>query len=238
MSYEQLPDKSLPPATYGPPQPRLRKPPFWATSILITLVVASWIPLVLIARARVTPSTAPRVSLVQDMATQPKYKEQQTSELFADGRADRPRVVGTVARGQLQADDFYYRGFSKAGNAAAKFFDGFPQQVKVTEEFVRHGQQRFNIYCSPCHGLDGHGLGAVHVRAQELQESKWVPPSDLTSDTVRARPNGHIFNTISVGIRNMPGYGSQVPVEDRWAIVAYVRAVQLSQPKAAPATQK
>jgi mono/diheme cytochrome c family protein len=230
MAYEQLPDKSLPPVTYAPRSPRLRRPPFWMTSIIVIFVVASWVPLVLIARARVTPSTEPRVSFVQDMGSQPKYREQQASDVFADGRADRLPVPGTVARGHLMEDDNLYRGFTRAGQGQpAKFVDGFPQQVKVTQAFVERGRERFNIYCAPCHGQDGVGAGPVHVRATELQESKWVPPANLHTDVVRGRANGHLYNTITVGIRNMPGYGQQINVSDRWAIVAYVRALQVSQ---------
>jgi mono/diheme cytochrome c family protein len=175
------------------------------------------------------------VAFVQDMGTQPKYREQQTSEIFADGRADRMPVAGTVARGHLMEDDAFYRGFTKAGGnqQPAKFVDGFPSEVKVDLAFVQRGQERFNIYCAPCHGLDGSGKGPVHIRAGvELQEAKWVPPADLHTDAVRGRANGHLFNTISVGIRNMPGYAQQIPVSDRWAIVAYVRALQVSQQNA------
>lgn len=231
--YEQLPDKSLPRVTHAPREPRLRRPPFWATSAIVVMVIASWVPLVLIARARVTPSSQPRVQLVQDMGSQPKYREQQASEVFADGRADRPKIPGTVARGGLQEDDFFYRGFRRGGDdgrsGPVTFFEGYPEQVKVSPQLLSRGQERFNIYCAPCHGLDGAGNGPVHLRASELQESRWVPPTSMHSDTVRGRPNGHLFNTISVGIRNMPGYGSQISVDDRWAIVAYVRALQLSQ---------
>jgi mono/diheme cytochrome c family protein len=234
MSYEQLPDKSLPPVTHAPRPPRLRRPPFWMTSTIVTLVVASWVPLVMIARARVTPSTEPRVSFVQDMGSQPKYREQQASEVFADGRADRLPVPGTVARGNLMEDDNLHRGFTRAQGQPAQFVAGFPEQIRVTEEFVKRGQERFNIYCAPCHGLDGVGSGPVHVRAGvELQEAKWVPPANLHTDTVRNRPNGHLYNTIAVGIRNMPGYAQQINVSDRWAIVAYVRALQVSQNAAA-----
>ena len=229
MSYEQLPDKSLPPVTYAPRMPRLRRPPFWMTSAIVIAIVASWVPLVLFARARVDPSTEPRVSFVQDMGTQPKYREQQSSDVFADGRADRLPVPGTVARGHLMEDDSFYRGFTKAANQPAKFVDGYPSEVQVTTALVERGHERFNIYCAPCHGQDGYGNGPVNVRATELLESKWVPPANLHSDTVRGRVNGHLFNTISVGIRNMPGYASQIPVADRWAIVSYVRALQLSQ---------
>jgi mono/diheme cytochrome c family protein len=94
---------------------------------------------------------------------------------------------------------------------------------------VERGQQRFNIYCAVCHGTDGYGNGPVNNRAVQRQEQKWVPAANLHSDVVRSRPDGHIFNTITNGIRNMAGYGSQIPVQDRWAIVAYLRALQLSQ---------
>jgi mono/diheme cytochrome c family protein len=115
-----------------------------------------------------------------------------------------------------------------------QFFDSLPSQVKLSPELLKRGQERFNIYCAVCHGLDGYGNGAVNARAVEKQEPKWVPAANLHSDTVRSRPDGHLFNTVTNGIRNMAGYGSQISTEDRWAIVAYLRALQLSQH--APAT--
>jgi mono/diheme cytochrome c family protein len=187
----------------------------------------------LFARGRVTRTDQPRVSLVQDMGAQPRYREQQTSNLFADGRADRPHVVGTVARGALQEDDHYYRGYSRGPAGAdgkpapVKYFDGFPAQVKLTEDLMRRGEERFNIYCSVCHGLDGAGRGPVRVRSEEIGQVLNV--KSVHDADVRARPEGHIFNTITNGIRTMGPYSSQIPVEDRWAIVAYVRALQASQ---------
>jgi mono/diheme cytochrome c family protein len=89
-------------------------------------------------------------------------------------------------------------------------------------------QRRPCIFCAPCHGLGGAGNGAVSQRADRLAEGTWTPPTDLAGQLVRERPDGEIFNTIKHGIRNMPGYGPQIPVEDSWAIVAYVRALQLS----------
>ncbi|HEY8668728.1 MAG TPA: cytochrome c, partial [Tepidisphaeraceae bacterium] len=172
-----------------------------------------------------------------DMDKQPGYRAQVFSPIFADSRADRPVIEGSVARGQLQEDDHYYRGFSRklneeAGTWDAHFFDGLPPQIKLTEHLLKRGQQRFNIYCATCHGLDGYGHGPVNERALELQvksEAQWTPAADLHGETVRGRPDGHLYNTINNGIRNMPGYGAQIPVEDRWAIVAYLRALQLSQ---------
>jgi mono/diheme cytochrome c family protein len=229
---DQLPP-GLPPVTYAPGAPRLRRPPFIFIAIGLIFLVGSWVPLVLFARARVSRSELPRVQPVQDMGSQPKYREQQTSELFVDGRADRPTVVGTVAYGHLDEDDHYYRGYTmqlaggQGGKAQAKFFDDFPQQVKVDQALLNRGRERFNIYCSACHGEDGSGRGPVAVRAEEIQMP--INAANFHTDVVRGRPNGHIFNTITNGIRTMPGYSAQIAVEDRWAIVAYVRALQLSQ---------
>jgi mono/diheme cytochrome c family protein len=227
---EQLPP-GVPPVTYAVREPSLRRPPFWFIAGGLIMVVGSWIPLVLFARGRVTRTDEPRIALVQDMGAQPKYREQQTSSLFADGRADRPRVFGTVARGGLQEDDHYFRGYSRTsgadGKAQVKFFEGFPAQVKLTPAFLERGHQRFDIYCSVCHGLDGSGQGAVRIRSEEIGQVLNV--KSVHDADVRARPEGHIFNTITNGIRTMGPYSSQIPVEDRWAIVAYVRALQASQ---------
>ena len=248
--------------TEAPRPPRTGRPPFWMVSAGLVAVSASLLGLALIALARSSRSASPPIQIFQDMSAQPRYGAQDASDLFADGRAMRPRIDGTVARGQLQEDDFYYRGFKVEGsgfrvqgsgessalnpeprtqNPAATtrstqptsrpttFFDGYPPQVTMSDELLRRGQERFNIYCAVCHGQDGAGNGPVHVRATELMEPKWLPPTSLHSDIVLGRSNGHLYNTINVGIRNMPGYGAQIPVADRWAIVAYVRALQLSQ---------
>jgi len=156
----------VPPVTYAPREPRLRRPPFLAIAIAIVAVVGSWVPLVLFARGRVSKSELPRVQLPQDMGTQPKYREQQTNELFVDGRADRPRVVGTVARGKLNEDDHLYRGYTmtqtggQGGKPQVKFFDDFPEQVKVDQHLMDRGRERYTIYCSACHGDDGYGAGS------------------------------------------------------------------------------
>ena len=228
----------VPAYTDAPRPPRLGRPPFWMVALGLIVLVGSWLPLVLAARARSSVSPLPRVSIIQDMAIQPKYREQQTSEVFADGRADRPDVLGTVARGKLHDDDNYELGYTmgvddKTGKPAARFLEAFPQQVRVDDALLHRGQERFNIYCSACHGLDGQGHGPVNERAAELMQedppkAKWTPAANLTSDQVKARPTGHIYNTINVGIRSMPAYGAQVPPADRWAIVAYVRALQLT----------
>src|SRR5689334_8751039 len=134
---EPLPP-GVPEVTYAPREPRLRRPPFVFIAIGIVAMVASWLPLVLFARGRVQRSQSPRISLVQDMGTQPKFREQQTNDLFADGRSDRPHIAGTVARGaaalEEAEDDHYSRGYTLTGTSAAdgkpqvKFLDGFPSR--------------------------------------------------------------------------------------------------------------
>lgn len=212
----------------------LKAMPHWLKVMLLLLVIASWLPLVLIARFRAVPAGEPRVQLFHDMARQPRYKAQAASEVFADGRSMRPPVIGTVARGKLEDDDHYYRGYSRRWNEPTKqwevaYFPSLPSQVKVTDELMRRGQERYNIHCAVCHGWDGGGNGPVNQRAVELGESRWVPAKSLHDPAVRAREDGHLYNTIASGIRNMPGYAGQIDVADRWAIVAYIRALQLGQ---------
>ena len=196
--------------------------PRWVLIVLAALVTASLLPLACIARARVTHSSQPRVHPVRHMSQQPSYRPQETNLVFADGRADRPPVEGTVARGQLEADDHFDRGLTNGAWATAL-------PMPVTEQLLHRGRQRFEIYCAPCHGLAGYGDGPVARRADNLMEGTWVPPSSLHDATLLARADGHLYNTIKNGIRNMPPYGPQIPVDDRWAIVAYVRALQRSQ---------
>ncbi|MFQ5807387.1 MAG: quinol:electron acceptor oxidoreductase subunit ActD [Phycisphaerae bacterium] len=196
---------------------------------------AALVPLAVIAMARGSKSEQPRIHIVHDMDNQEKYQPQQALPLFADGRAMRlPAGASplnplgtTVARGELRDDDHFYRGYR--GDDVEDRFETFPThrpEVDLSEAFIRRGQQRFNIYCAPCHGRDGSGQGMVNNRAAEL--GPWVPASNLHDDQVRARSVGHLFNTISNGIRTMPAYGEQIPEADRWAIVAYIRALQRS----------
>jgi mono/diheme cytochrome c family protein len=181
------------------------------------------VPLALVARARTTTSTRPRINLVPDMDNQPKFRAQQANPMFADGRAMRPPVAGTVARGELREDAATYAGKTAAG----EWVSAIP--VAVTARLMKRGQERYDVFCTPCHGFAGNGDGIVAKRADRLQEGTWTPPSSLHTDLVRSRPDGQLFNTITNGVRTMPAYGSQIPVADRWAIVAYVRALQRSQ---------
>jgi mono/diheme cytochrome c family protein len=216
------------------PKPRKRRNPLprWAVAIAALLVVASWIPLALIARGRVSTSPQPRYQLMHDMARQPRFNTQAGGDVFADGRTMRPKAPGTVAQGELGEDDHYYRGFMRVmdgptGTSEVKYFDGLPAQVKVSGRLLNRGRERFGIYCAACHGLDGYGNGPVSQRANDLGTP--IAAASFHTPLVRGRPDGHIFNTITNGIRNMPGYAAQIPAEDRWAIVTYVRALELSQ---------
>ena len=114
-----------------------------------------------------------------------------------------------------------------SGKLGESWVEAIP--IEIDRSLIERGRQRYDIYCSPCHGLAGFGDGMVARRADELLEGTWTPPTSFHSDLLRERPAGHLFNTITNGIRNMPAYGPQITIEDRWAIVAYVRALQRSQ---------
>ena len=193
--------------------------------ILLVVVALTLVPAGLIYKSMHSRKAAPRIQVVYDMDQQYKAKSQTTNEFFADGVSMRQPPAGAVARGRLYADDAFALGFRNTGGDTV-FVDEFP--VQVTMDLVKRGRERFDIFCATCHGLSGNGNGPVHVRAASLGEGTWTPPTDLTSQTVVERPVGHIYNSIANGIRNMPAYGPQIDPEDRWAIVAYVRALQLS----------
>ncbi|MEW6337971.1 MAG: c-type cytochrome [Acidobacteriota bacterium] len=196
--------------------------PRWLIWLAVTVTAFALVPLAMVARARTTTSPHPRLHVVPDMDQQPRFKAQAANPLFADGRAMRPPVAGTVARGELDADSTLV-----TGRAGVEWTVEFP--FAVTETVIRRGQQRYDVYCAPCHGLGGYGDGIVGARAERLQEGTWTPASSFHTDLVRGRPVGHLYNTVAHGIRNMPAYGAQIGVNDRWAVVAYVRALQRSQ---------
>ncbi len=204
------------------PLPPLKPLPGWVWPALAVAAACSFLPIALIARERATRVDRTRIQIIPDMDKQPKFRAQTANPMFADGRAARPPVAGTVARGEARLDDHFYRGV-----AGGTWAETFPRTLSA--ELLRRGQERYGIYCAPCHGLSGHGDGIVHARAERLQEGTWTPPSSLHDAVVVGRPVGHLFNTVTNGIRNMPAYGPQIPEADRWAIVAYVRALQRSQ---------
>lgn len=160
-------------------------------------------------------SEDPPVRLIGDMDEQLKVKPEEHSNFFQDGRGMRPLIEGTVAQGELRDDDGYYRG--RAGDT---FLARVP--IAVDESVLRRGQERFNIYCAPCHDKAGSGRGMAVRRG-------FPPPVDLSSDRVRSMPDGQVFDTITNGVRNMPSYRKQIPIEDRWAIVTWVRVLGHSQ---------
>lgn len=151
----------------------------------------------------------------QKMADQPRYEPLQRSEFFDDQRAARPLIKGTVARGQLDADEHFYGG--KVGGAPAKTFP-----FSIDRPLLRRGRERFEIFCSPCHDRVGTGQGMIVRRG-------YRPPPSLHVERLRAAPPGHFFEVVSRGFGAMPDYAAQIPPRDRWAIAAYIRALQLSQ---------
>ena len=159
---------------------------------------------------------AATVACRQDMHDQPKYIPLRPSDFFSDGRSERPLVEGSVARGHLKDDVAFYTGKGPDG----KPIDTFP--FPVTKDVIERGQQRFNIYCTPCHGHLGNGDGMIPRRG-------FRHPPSYHQDRLRNVPNGYIFDVISTGFGAMPDYAAQIEPRDRWAIVAYVRALQLSQ---------
>jgi mono/diheme cytochrome c family protein len=190
---------------------------------LVILTVAAIIPFAYFAKNRASTTRETRIHAIGDMDWQIKFKAQQPNPLFSNDMAMRAPEPGTVAMDQLDDDDHFYRG--KVNGAWATTF---PDQIKIDEKTMTRGKRRFGIYCMPCHGLEGLGDGMVSQRALALSEGTWVPPSNLTQDYLRLMPVGQLFNTVTHGIRNMPGYGPQIPPEDRWAIILYVRALQRS----------
>ncbi len=221
---------------------KLPAPPFWLIGMVLILACLPLVPLAFTARARVSTSEKTRPHIFLDMDKQTKLKAQADSTVFADGRAMRPPVPGTIAWGKdasapdadlLAEDDHYFRGYrleknADTGEMDTVYYEGFPGRVTVDEVLMKRGQRQFNIYCAPCHGLGGQGDGTIYQRSLQIQAG-WVQPNNLTDEERMTRVEGHLFNTITNGIRNMAGYGNQVPVEDRWAIVAYLKALQLSQ---------
>jgi Cytochrome C oxidase, cbb3-type, subunit III len=147
--------------------------------------------------------------LRQDMANQPKNKALSPSSFFEDGRSERALVENTVARGSLADDAFF----------VPKDSNNFPLLVNLA--LLERGEERYKIFCSPCHGLQGDGNGMVAMRGMKR------PPS-YHQDRLRQAPNGYVYDVMTNGFGQMLGYSAQIPPRDRWAIIAYVRALQLS----------
>ena len=149
-----------------------------------------------------------------DMHIQPKYLPDKPTTFFSDGRSELPQIPGTVARGELRTDELMYQG--TINGTPANVFP-FP----ITKTDLARGQQRFNIYCSPCHGYDGQGHGMIVLRGFQQ------PPSYDSPHLLNA-PVGHFFQVMTNGFGNMYSYASRVSPADRWRIAAYIRVLQLS----------
>ena len=147
--------------------------------------------------------------LKQDMANQPKNRPLSPSPSFEDGRSERPLVENTVARGSLANDELF----------VPKDSNTFPLPVNL--ELLERGEERYKIFCTPCHGLQGDGNGMVAMRGMK-------PPPSYHQDRLRQAPNGYYYDNITNGFGQMLGYAAQIPPRDRWAIIAYIRALQLS----------
>lgn len=156
------------------------------------------------------------VACNQKMGEQPAYRPYQTSDFFADSTSARPVPADTVARGHLQDDALLFTGKDANGQDSTQF------PYPMTREILERGRDRFSIYCVPCHGPAGDGDGVVVQRG-------FNPPPSYHTDRLRQAPVGHFFDVVSNGFGAMPSYASQIPVADRWAIIAYIRALQLSQ---------
>ncbi len=156
----------------------------------------------------------------QDMHDQPKIISQRGSEMFADHRGARPQVLNTVARGQLEENDYFHTGVIQGANGYREEQNLMP--FPVTMDVLRRGQERFNIYCTPCHSRVGNGLG-------EIVERGYKPAANLHDQVRTAQPVSHYFYVMTHGYGAMPDYSAQLTPEDRWAVAAYIRALQLSQ---------
>lgn len=170
-------------------------------------------------------SEDPPVHVFGDMDWQPRYQWGEASPLFDDGRVMRPIVDNTVPIGHLDEDDGYYRGKLPNGEFVHRVTDLKMNDAPmvVDENLIRRGEERFNIYCAPCHDMAGGGRGMVVQRG-------FPPPIDLSSNRIsNEMRDGQIFDVITNGVRNMPAYNKQIPVSDRWAIVTWVRVLGRSQ---------
>ena len=175
---------------------------FWYVRLFLVPLASCLVPMFLLACR-------------QQMADQPRYDPLEASDFFSDGQSARPLVENTVARGSLRDDELLYNGTT--GGAPSKVFP-FP----ITMQVLQRGRERYDIFCSPCHARTGSGAGMIPSRG-------FTRPSSFHIDRLRIAPAGYFFQVITNGFAAMPSYSQQIPPEDRWAIVAYIRALQLSQ---------
>jgi mono/diheme cytochrome c family protein len=170
---------------------------------------------VLLSGCRGQTSRKPPLFILHGMEFQPRFNAFEGNAFYADGRNMRTPPAGTVAQGLLKDDDAFYHGGDSTQPVRTS-------PVPVTAALLERGQERFNIYCSPCHARTGLGNGMVVQRG-------FLPPPSLLEERIVQLPDGQIFQVITKGLRNMPSYAKQIPESDRWAIVSYIRALQISQ---------
>jgi hypothetical protein len=151
-----------------------------------------------------------------DMRNQPRYEPLEVSTFFSDQRASRPLPAGAVPQGLDLENEYLYSGFSEEG----ELVESYP--FEITRSVLERGRERYDIYCAPCHGLDGYGEGIIVQRG-------FAQPASLHSNRLRSSPAGHFYDVITNGYGQMYSYAFRVAPEDRWAITAYIRALQLSQ---------
>ena len=171
-----------------------------------------------VASCRGTRSSDPPIHPNLNMDFQQRFDPQEVNPFFEDNRSMRPLVPGTVARGTLRDDAAFYEGRNEGG--------GFLQRMPLpmTRELLERGQERYNIFCAVCHGAAGDGEGIVITGGYG-----YTPAPSYHIDRLRQESDGYLYDVITNGVRTMPPYGHQVPPADRWAIVAYIRALQRSQ---------
>jgi hypothetical protein len=198
-------------------------------ALLITLAVATFV-----TGCVGDESGEPPVVGIRNMYNQPRYDTQERQPFFSDQRSMRPEVEGTVSR-EMDASIVVATGRNASDDDW--IMEVHPQYIDQNgglRAFVSRGKDRYDIYCAPCHSFSGDGKGMVSRRAAALGATGLIARS-FHDDRLRHIPDGQLFATITNGVRNMPSYAHNIPVDDRWAIVQYVRALQLSQaPAAAP----
>ncbi len=186
-----------------------------ATKLLKLAALAA--PL-LLASCRGQISTKEPIHLNPNMDQQRRFEAQESNPFFEDNRSMRMPVEGTIARGKLRHDTEYYQGTTSSG----AFIERAP--VEATKAFILRGQNQYNVFCTPCHGAVGDAQGIIMTG-----QYGYVPAPSFHIDRIRDMPDGEIYSAITNGVRTMPSYAHQVDVEDRWAIVTYIRALQRSQ---------
>ncbi|MGM0577296.1 MAG: c-type cytochrome [Myxococcota bacterium] len=196
--------------------------------------LAASLAVVALLGCRGTTSAEPPVHLNPNMDWQQYVEAQERNNFFADERGMRPPVEGTVARASVEpteddehlaADDHLYRGRdgeAEEGLPHGRLVDDLPDQIELDEALVERGRERYNVFCAPCHSESGDGDGIVAERGLQVE------PTSYHSDELRAMPLGYFFDVITHGVRTMEPYAAQIPVEDRWAIAVWVRALQVS----------